>query len=143
MGVVIHARSERPGISSGTFPRSRLWEGMAWVLVFDPVVIFIGFCSYVGGQELVQSGLVGVTAWGVLWPLAVEAASCGHPYRMARLLRLYSEYRLTLPFTAEHQVYRRKMGPLRPTEWKLLALVLPVILAGVILTSLFSGAAFT
>lgn len=142
-GLLIHARSERPGISNRTSPRSRPWEGMAWVLVFDPVVIFIGFCSYMGGQELMQSGLSGVAAWGVLWPLVVEAASGGHPYRMARLLRLYSEYRLTLPFTAEHQVYRRKMGPLRPTEWKLFALVLPVVLAGVMLASLFSGAAFT
>jgi len=110
--------------------------------VFDPVVLAIGFCSYMGGQDLVQSGLAGVAAWGVLWPLAVEAASGGHPYRIVRLLRLYSEYRLTLPFAAEPQVYRRQMRPLRPTQWKLLALVLPTILAGVALASLFSGTAY-
>ncbi|QTG81543.1 hypothetical protein [Arthrobacter crystallopoietes] len=140
IGLLLHARSERPGVSRGKRPY--FMEGMPWVLVFHPIVLFFGFCAYLGGQDFVGSGIPGLAAWGVLWPAAAEVASCGRPYRVARLLGLYSEYRFALVFTSEHKNYRRKMRPLRPTEWKLFALVLPVIFVGVVLTSLFSEILF-
>jgi hypothetical protein len=109
------------------------------VLAFHPVVLFLGFCAYLGGEDFVGSGIAGLVAWGVLWPIAAEAASCGHPNRVARLLGLYAEYHLALPFTAEHKNYRRRVRHLRATEWKLYALVLPVLVVGVVLTAVFAG----
>ena len=138
-GVLAHARSERPGVLRAKDGPSRVLRNVPWVLVFHPVLLFFGFCAYVGGEDFVGSGSAGVAAWGLLWPLAAEAASCGRPYRVARLLGLYLEYQYALPFTAEHGNYRRKMRYLRPTQWKLFALVLPVTVVGMALTAIFSG----
>lgn len=140
VGLLLHARSERPGFSSGNSQRLRPLKGTPWVLVLHPIVLFAGFYAYQGGQELVSSGPAGLAAWGVLWPVAAETASSGRPYRIARLLRHYLDYQWVLPFTAEYKRYSRKMRPLRPSERKLVALVLPVILVGAALTNFFSGA---
>ena len=139
-GLLLHARSERPEVSSGNSQHIPPLKGTPWVLALHPIVLFLGFWAYQGGQEFVSSGPAGLAAWGVLWPLAAEAASSGRPYRIARLLRHYLDYESVLPFTAEHRKYRRKMRPLRLIEWKLFALVLPVILVGGALARVFSGA---
>lgn len=140
VGLLLHARSE-PGFSTGNSQRLHPLKGIPWILVLHPIILVAGFYAYQGGQELVSSGPAGLAAWGVLWPVAAETASSGRPYRMARLLRRYMGYHNVLPFTAEHKKYRREMRPLRrPTEWKLLVLVLPVILTCVALTRFFSGA---
>ncbi len=110
------------------------------MLVLHPIFLFIGFVAYQDGEELLSSGPAGLAVWGLLWPLVVEAASCGHPYRVARLLRHYFAYQHVLPFTAEYKEFRRQMRPLRSTHRKFVALVLLVVAVGSFLPGAFSGA---
>ncbi len=91
-----------------------------------------------GSLDMNGAGVPGVAAWGVLWPLAVEASSMGHPYRVARLLRAYAGNQYVLPMTNGHRRYRRMMKPLRATETKLFLLIVPVVAVGIMLTAMFA-----
>lgn len=114
---------------------------MPWILVLHPVVLFTGFFAYQEADRVHGSGLAGLAAWGVLWPLVVEFASQARPHRVTRLLRLYREHHLMLPFGAEYRKYRRKVRPLRCTELTLICLVIPTIFAGVYITGWISKGA--
>lgn len=140
VGLLIHARSERPEITRAGSKRIHPLKGTPWVLVLHPMVLFIGFIAYQDGEELVSSGPAGLAVWGLLWPLVVEVASCGRPYRVARLLRHYLVYEPVLPFTAEYKQYRRQTRPLRATQRKFIALVMTVVVVGAFLPGSFAGA---
>lgn len=135
--MLARSRAENPAITRAVGKQHRL-KGVAWVLILHPAILFLGFCAYMGSLEMNGTGVPGVAAWGVLWPLAVEVSSMGHPCRVARLLRAYADNKYVLPLTKDHRRYRRMMKPLRATETKLFLLIVPVVAAGIMLTGLFS-----
>lgn len=128
--LFLHARADQPGQS-----RSRL----PWILILHPAVLFTGFFAYQEADRVYGSGLAGLSAWGALWPLAVEIASRARPYRVTRLLRLYMQYRQLLPFGAEYKKYRRKARPLLCTQRVLIGLAIPTIFAGLYITDWISN----
>jgi hypothetical protein len=127
--LLLHARADQPEPS-----RSRL----PWILILHPAVLFAGFLAYQEADRMHGSGLAGLAAWGVLWPVAVEIASRARPYRVTRLLRLYMENHRLLPFGAEYKKYCRKVRPLRCTQWVLIGLAIPTIFAGLYITGWIS-----
>ncbi|MFP3463513.1 hypothetical protein R5O87_21965 [Arthrobacter globiformis] len=128
--LLLHARADQPGQS-----RSRL----PWVVILHPAVLFIGFFAYQEADRVYGSGLAGLAAWGVLWPLAVEIASRGRPYRVTRLLRLYLQNQHILPFGAEYKKYRRKARPLLCTQRVLMGVAAPISFAGLYITDWISN----
>lgn len=132
-GLLLHGRADQPKPSRARLP---------WILVLHPAVLFIGFFAYQEADRMHGSGLAGLAAWGLLWPLAVEIASRVRPHRVTRLLRLYMQHHQMLPFGAEYRKYRRKARPLRCTERVLIGLAIPTIFAGLYVTSWISKGAF-
>lgn len=135
--MLARSRAERPAVTRAV-GQPNGFEGVSWVLIIHPAVLFFGFCAYIGSLGMNGTGLPGVAAWGALWPLAIEISSMGHPYRVARLLRAYLDNWHVLPWGQDHGRYRRLMKPLRPTEVKLFMLVIPIAAAGVLLAALFA-----
>lgn len=135
--MLVRGRAESPVITRST-ERPNALAGVPWILIVHPVILFFGVVAYFGSWDMSGSGIAGSAAWGILWPVAVELSSDGHPYRVVRLLRAYLKNQFVFPLTKEHRAYRRKMKPLRPTEVKLFLLIIPVTAAGILLSSLFA-----
>ena len=136
--VLAGSRAETPAITRAA-GRPHPLKGVPWVLILHPAIIFFGVCAYRGSMHMHGTGVPGLAAWGVLWPLAVEIASMGHPYRVTRLLRAYIDHTYFHLSYRDPQLFKRTMTPLLATERKLFLLIVPVVAAGIMLTALFAA----
>lgn len=136
--LLVRGRAGSPAVIRAAEPPQAL-EALPWNLLLNEVFLICGISAFAGGAALTGNGFAALAVWGVLWPLSVEIASAGHPYRVVRLLRVYTEHQPVFPWTADHRRYKRVMRPLWATEAKLFGLGPPVVAAGIGLTLLITG----